>query len=225
MSAVNDGVVRDYFETLGFLTIQPRKYAVPGRQKRPDEEVDLIVQNPRLATQTIPAHMVWTGADLARIARAVVAVRGWHTERFSVSRLDQTPDILGFVEAESMRFAVRTMGTRDMAWILCLPRLPASGVLKQQTIETLRARGVHGILSFETILRELIARVEINRNYERSDLLQMIRLLKNYDLLKDVQLELFDGEGRPRRRKAADPAHPTAPPDAELPLPPSDADT
>ncbi len=39
--------------------------------------------------------------------------------------------------------------------------------------------------------------IEINRNYRKSDLLQIIRILKNYGFFKEPQLELF----RPKRRK------------------------
>jgi hypothetical protein len=83
--------------------------------------------------------------------------------------------------------------------VLCLPRLPASGELKAKTIEFVRQKGLDGVISFSTILAELIRRVEINRNYDKSDILQMIRLFKNYDLLKDPQMELF-GRAAPTRR-------------------------
>ena len=33
-------------------------------------------------------------------------------------------------------------------------------------------------------------KIEINQNYSKSDTLQVMRLLKNYDLLKDTQLDL-----------------------------------
>ena len=51
--------------------------------------------------------------------------------------------------------------------------------------------------------RKFIARIqaeddEINRNYQKADLLQIIRILKNYDFFKENQLELFKG-----KRKAA----------------------
>jgi hypothetical protein len=66
-------------------------------------------------------------------------------------------------------------------------------------VALLKERGVDGIISFRTILQELISRVEVNRNYRKSDTLQMIRILKNYDLLKDPQMDLFaGGEGRKR---------------------------
>ena len=79
----------------------------------------------------------------------------------------------------------------------CLPRLPASGDLKDQAITLLREKGIDGVISFETMLTDLIARVDINRNYEKSDLLQTIRILKNYGLLKDSQLDFFE---KPRKR-------------------------
>ena len=44
---------------------------------------------------------------------------------------------------------------------------------------------------------DLIEHTEVNRNYQKSDLLQLIRILKNYDLFKEPQLELF----KSRRKK------------------------
>ena len=38
---------------------------------------------------------------------------------------------------------------------------------------------------------DLVARTEANRNYQKSDLLQTIRILKNYDFFKGPQMELF----------------------------------
>ena len=47
------------------------------------------------------------------------------------------------------------------------------------------------------MLADLIDQIEVNRNYQKSDLLQIIRILKNYDLFKEPQLELF----KSRRKK------------------------
>jgi hypothetical protein len=55
----------------------------------------------------------------------------------------------------------------------------------------LREKGVDFVLLFPTMLRELMRHVEVSKNYEKSELLQTLRILKNYDLLKDEQLELF----------------------------------
>jgi len=203
MSAVNEWVVREYFEILGYLVSQPRKYVVPGRQKQAEEEVDLVVLNPRVKEHQVPSGMLWGAAELSSVARAVVSVRGWHTERFYASTFESAPDILRFVEEDSVRYAGRLLGSESMARILCLPRLPASGKLKDQTIGLLKKKGVDGVISFRTMLAELIVRVDTKRNYEKSDILQVIRLLKNYDLIKDTQLELF-GRKRPKKKAAVD---------------------
>lgn len=196
MSAVNEWVVREYFESLGYLVIQPRKYVVPGRQKRADEEVDFVVCNPRISAHRVPGHLVWSTEDLKGVARAVVGVRGWHTDRFYVSTFEHAPDILRFAEADSIRFAAKFLGSGSMAKILCLPRLPASGELKKKTIRVLKNKGIDGVISFRTMLLELVSRVDTNKNYEKSDLLQVIRLLKNYGLLKDSQMDMFEKKKR-----------------------------
>ena len=49
------------------------------------------------------------------------------------------------------------------------------------------------------MLGHLVNQVEPNRNYQKSDLLQLIRILKNYEFFKEPQLDLFRTK-RARRR-------------------------
>jgi len=212
MSAVNEAVVREYFERLGYLVSQPRKHVVPGRRKKPDEEVDMVVLKPTVVEHRVPEHLLWNTADLQTVARAVVAVRGWHTGRFYASTFEQEPDILRFVEPAPLRFAAQQLGTAEMARILCLPDLPASGELKEKSLRFLKDKGIDGVLSFRTMLTELVHGVDRNKNYEKSDVLQVLRLLKNYGLLRDPQLDLFSGRRPARRRVRAAPAAPAAGP-------------
>jgi hypothetical protein len=213
MSAVNEAVVREYFESLGFLVSQPRKYSIPGRPKTAEEEMDLLVFNPSATAHVVSPELIWNTAAIRGLQRAVVGVRGWHTERFYVSTFEQTPDILRFAERKSTDAAARLLGSDAFAKILCLPRLPASGELKDQTIAALRKKGIDGVVSFSTMLAELVSFVECHKNYEKSDLLQTIRLLKNYDLLKDPQMEFF---ARHRSRRS-----PTKKGDESAPAPDS----
>ena len=71
-----------------------------------------------------------------------------------------------------------------------IPGLPRDAKMRERSIELLRVKGVDGVISFRAILQDLLTGVKTNRNYEKSDLLQILRLLKNYDLLKEPQLEL-----------------------------------
>jgi hypothetical protein len=191
MSAVNEWVVREFFESLGYFVSQPRKHVSGGRQRTLEEELDLLVYKPTIAEQQLPDHLVWSVADLDTVARAVIGVRGWHTDRFYASTFQRTPELLRFAENGPMRHARQRIGPGDTAKVLCLPRLPAGGALKAATVAFLREHGIDGIISFRTMLHELVRRVDKKRNYEKSDLLQVIRLLKNYDLLSEDQLDLF----------------------------------
>lgn len=217
MAAVSEWVVREYFEMLGFLVTEPRKYAVSGRKKA-EEEVDLLIINPQVREHKLPDRLVWHTEDIRTVARAVVAVRGWHTDRFYASTFEEK-EMLRFVEPGAIRFASRALGADSMAKILCLPRLPASGDLKDKAVKVLQDKGVNGIISFETILAELIDRVDTNRNYEKSDLLQILRILKAYDFIKeDLQLEMFaKPHRRPGKRRASDSAAPKDSPSSENP--------
>lgn len=201
MSAVNEAIVREYFEVLGFLVSQPHKYVPSGRRKHLEEEADLVVVNPSVKEQKIPEHMVWNSADLKGVAQAVVGVRGWHTERFSAATFGQTPDILRFAEDDAVRLIEKRIGAGSIAKILCLPRLPASGELRQETIRVLKEKGINGVISFETMLLELVSRIDRNKNYEKSDILQVVRILKSYGLLKDSQMDFFGKRGKRRSSK------------------------
>ncbi|HEV8072814.1 MAG TPA: hypothetical protein VGP21_01685, partial [Opitutaceae bacterium] len=69
---------------------------------------------------------------------------------------------------------------------------------RTQSVQMLKERGVDAIISFRAMLLDIIDKVEINKNYRKSDTLQVMRILKNYDLLKDAQLDLL-----PERSAAA----------------------
>jgi len=198
MSAVDETIVREYFEAHGFLVCQRRKYIVQSRKKTSDEEVDLIVLNPR-ATGERPAEFEIDSAALARVPRAIVAVKGWHTETFAPGVLAHQPKIFRFVEKRALDEAARLVGGDGLLKLLIVPGLPRDEKTRQRSIEVLKSKGVDGVISFRAILQELIAGVKTNRNYQKSDLLQILRLLKNYDLLREPQLEL---KLKPKNRKS-----------------------
>jgi len=80
--------------------------------------------------------------------------------------------------------------------ILVLPGIPTAEPHRSEVVKLLRERGVDGVISFRSMLGDIIQKVEVNRNYAKSDLLQVLRLLKAYDLVKEPQMELFKESGR-----------------------------
>lgn len=203
--AVSETIVREFFEMHGLLVHQRRKFVAPSG--RDEEEIDFLVLNPQPRPAAEPWPFVLGAGELSRISRAIVVVKGWHTETFSFARLERVPGIYRFVEADVLEQARSFFGgDAPIQRLLVLPALPQDEEGRAQSIELLRSKGVDAVLPFRTILADLIARTESNRNYQKSDLLQIIRVLKNYDFFREPQLELFKAR-RPRR-----PATPAAEP-------------
>lgn len=199
MSAIDEGIVREYFEQNGFLVRQVRKYQVQSRRKTGDEEVDLIVYNPAYARNSRRPDFFLFANELVYIHRAIVVVKGWHSGTFTPNMLKSSPEIFRFLEEnvakEVKRFFPVDAGepgnAPDVTKILVLPSLPTAEPFRSQSVAMLKEHGVDGIISFRSMLLDIIERVEINKSYGKSDTLQVIRILKNYDLLKDAQLDLM----------------------------------
>ena len=138
-------------------------------------------------------------SDLRNVSRAIVSVKGWHTTRFSPATLRSSADIFNFLEKDVLKKAEELFsidpdnaeGLGLMKKILVLPGLPTQEPRRTQSIELLRENGVDAVLSFRAMLQDIIAKIETNHNYEKSDLLQTLRILKNYDMIQTPQMELF----------------------------------
>ena len=191
MSAVSEWIVREYFESLGFLVRQPTKYQVSARSKLAEEEIDLLAVNPNPAEYKKQEGILWGANELRGVARAVIGVRGWHTERFSPAVIELSPEIFRFAEESTVKHIAQDLGQGPVTKILCLPELPSAGPMRTQAMALFRDKGIDGVILFRTMLLELADRIDVNKNYEKSDVMQILRILKNYDLLKDAQLELF----------------------------------
>ncbi len=208
MAAFDENIVREYFELHGFLVRQLRKYQVQSRRKLAEEEIDLLVFNPAFAkTERKPGFLLFS-SELPYIHRAVVVVKGWHSLRFTPSMLRSSSEIFAFLEKNVLKQAEALFNvphdedrTDDyLLKTLVLPGLPTAEPHRSESIRLLRERGVDGIISFRSMLIDIMAKVESNRNYQKSDILQILRILKIYDLVKEPQLELFGGRRREQRR-------------------------
>lgn len=210
MSAIDEGIVREYFEQNGFLVRQPRKYQVQARRKTGDEEVDLVVFNPAWQRGARKPGFFLFSNELPYVRQAVVAVKGWHTGVFTPTMLKSSPEIFGFLEEKVLKDATRFFpanagdeSSGAFTKILVLPSLPTAEPFRSQSVELLKERGVDAIISFRAMLLDLLDKVEINQNYTKSDTLQVMRILKNYDLLKDAQLDLLSERTAARRGKGS----------------------
>jgi hypothetical protein len=212
MSAIDEGIVREYFEQNGFFVRQARKYSVTARKKTGEEEIDLLVSNPAWQRGGREPDFFLFANELPFIQRAVVSVKPWHTNVFTPNILRSSPEIFGFLEQNVLKqvpsfFEAAAPGDEAGARvtkILVLPALPTAEPFRSQSVALLKERGVDAIISFRAMLTDLIEKIESNQNYSKSDTLQVMRILKNYDLIKDTQLELPVGREPSVRKPRGD---------------------
>ena len=200
MPAVSETIVREYFELHGFLVRQHRKFVAPNRNADDEDDIDFFVLNPQPQPRPAEFPFVLTSAQLAFVNRAIVVVKGWHTETFSTARLEKIPKIFRFVAPKAFQQAARAFGSDGTPLkLLVVPALPQESKSRDETIALLRSKGIDGVIPFRTMLADLVSETEANRNYQKSDVLQIIRILKNYDFFKGPQMELFRTKGRKSR--------------------------
>src|SRR6266571_7073291 len=100
MTHLNEEIARVFFEISGFLVRSNLPYRI-GKGS-PDSDIDLLIQN-TAPTGDPPREMILSAAKLQGIHRAIVEVKGYHTERFSPSILDER--MFRFTTADATRAA------------------------------------------------------------------------------------------------------------------------
>lgn len=199
MAGIDEHIVREYFELNGFLVRQLRKYAVQARAKRSEEQIDLLIYNPAHQKSSARPNFILFANDLPLIQRAVVVVKAWHSKKFTSSTLRASSEIFNFLEKDVLKkadelFALSEKEMKELGpvrRILVLPGLPTHEPHRSDTVRLLQQNGVDGIISFRSMLQDIVSKVEINHSYSKSDLLQILRILKNYDMIKSPQMDLF----------------------------------
>ncbi len=194
MAGFDDNLVREYFELNGFFTRTAAKPGATARARRSDEPGLLQVLNPSPRVGAEPGFQLF-GADLAGLAGAVVAVKGLPAKGLTAAML-RRGDFLDFIRKEAAPAAKEAFADPAPAGeraprVLVLPGLPAQEPPRSESIALLRAQGVDHVLTFRTILENLIQTAETGGAAGRSDTLQLLRLLRAYDMVNAAQLELF----------------------------------
>jgi hypothetical protein len=200
MSGFDENIVKEYFELNGFFVRQLRKYQVQSRKKRFDEEIDMLIYNPKAKAKSSLSGFQLFSQDIHNIRQAIVVVKAWHSSKFTPAMLRSGTKVFDFLKKEVLSKASdyfdvseieSSKDKQSFKKILVIPSLPSGDPHRSESIALLKEQGVDGIISFATILECLIRNVEVNNSYQKSDLLQLLRILKIYDMLKEPQMTFF----------------------------------
>lgn len=204
MTGFDENIVREYFELNGFLTAQLRKYSVRSRKKLAEQVVDLLVYNPAAPLEGPEPNFQLFSSDMAAIRQAVVGVHGWQHTRVTPAMLKSSARMLDFIKKDVLGQVEALFNLEDAERppdllenggayrkILVLPGMPTADPQRSECIALLQASRVDGVIAFSTILENLLRKVEVNHSYRKSELLQLLRVLKVYDMAKEPQLQLL----------------------------------
>ena len=102
MSAIDEDIVREYFEHNGFLVRQVRKHAVQSRKKSTDDElIDLLVLNPAFVRgERRPDFFLFTSEFAFRASRDALSERLAHVCVLSGNTADKQPGHFSFPRAK-----------------------------------------------------------------------------------------------------------------------------
>ena len=168
------------------------------------EAVALMINKPEAEKEQSITNFQLFSADMESIKQAVVVVRSWYLSEFSPELLKSSSKLFNFLKKnvfnQSEEYFSKESFENDKIWesisnsysnIIVLPGLPSNDPHRSESIEILKANGIDGIITYSTVLESLLRQVQANIIYQKSDLLQLMRILKIYNMVKDPQMTLF----------------------------------
>lgn len=197
MDGLEEIIAREYFEQNGFL-VRRVSTPWPAQRKKQPEGSDLMVVRCAAQPPERPPGFFLFSSELPLLRQAVILIRGWHALRSppiprtsaQIHRFITQTVMKTFVEKENL---LNEPPNDVTGWlkILLLPHLPTAEPFRTQIVEILQAARVGGVISFRAMLSDLVGRAELDGPADRSAVPGTIRLLRQYDLLRDSQLDLF----------------------------------
>jgi hypothetical protein len=193
MSDVNLQLVQEYLELHNFMVLTRRKYRLTKREASGEQNIVLVATNLKPEKLDHPLPVTLGPGDIAGVQRAALDVKGWHTDVFSSTIFEARQNIFGFVSQPALEYAEEVFGTTEFSRILVVSELPGAAEGRAKAEAVVKEHGVDHLLEFPTILRGILGLIQTNHNYTESDVLQLLRIMKRYHLVKDTQLEFeFD---------------------------------
>lgn len=201
MTRIEESIVRNYFESNGFLVrrLHRERSSSRARKQEPDYR-DFAVTNmaPPMDNRE-PGFQLFSN-DLPLIRKAVVFVRTPVGRLNSINSLSGSNEMARFIEKELTRspdetFAisdelVTRAGPHTFFRILVIPGLPSKDPHRLEAMRRLQTIEIDAVISIRSMLQDLSVRMERQSPNNDSDLMETLRLLKTFDMLKSPQMEI-----------------------------------
>jgi len=195
MADVNLQLVREFFE-LNLCRVLTQWQQAHPRDQAGESGIMLYIENTAPNDAVAPEFVLRPG-DISGIHRAIVDVRAWHGDRMYPSVVASNPILTQLVDAGAFAQARTHFGGNDFTSILVVSELPGTADLRARAVTLLQQSGIGHILEFPVVLRDLLDKVSAGTAYPASTTLQLLRILKRYRFIRNLQMEFsFPTEAR-----------------------------
>lgn len=189
MTDTNIKLVREFLEAHHFSVLTNRKFHLQKAEPTGPYNIDLLARNMQYVEPETEVPVRLRAEHMRHLPNVIVDVKGRHSDRLSSYHV-AAPEMFYFVSPNALEHARMLFGGAPFKSILVISEAPATEAVWHKMERVLRENGVDHVLEFPTLLSFLIDHVEVNLNYVESETLQLLRLLKRYNLVKGLQLEL-----------------------------------
>ncbi|MCH6257156.1 hypothetical protein MLD52_11410 [Puniceicoccaceae bacterium K14] len=197
MLKLDETIVQEYFEYNGFLVKALRKACPQAKRSLADEGASLYVKNSNFVSGgRDPAFTIFS-SELRYMDSAIICVRGWHEDKAALATMTDGAEVAKYVETKISKKiskwfpqdVLESIGIKEAPMkILVAPVFPMHEQYRREIERVLREHGIDAILSFKSLLVDLIEHVNTKEVYPKSESLQLIRMLKTFDLVKSSQM-------------------------------------
>jgi len=200
MPLLDEAIIREYLEQNGFLTRSLRKTRSQSKKNAKEEGLDLYASNPNFISGGRAPSFLLFSSELRYVKSMVICIRGWHADKAALASMNSGPDILKILESNVLKKVeswiavdeeMKELVDESTMKVLVAPVFPTQEAYRRQCAAALREKGVDAIISFRSVLLDLIDRSDTKLVYPKSESMQMLRVLKTFDLIKDSQRDFL----------------------------------
>lgn len=199
MASFDEDIVREYFELNQFFVRQLQKHFVYSGRKTDKDIVGLLIYNPAVSQADPGTKFQLFSADMTSVQQALVLVHNWQYTRVTPTILKNNKRLFDFLKREALNplnaLPSDLAGTGEnleaFRKIAVIPGFPTTNPYRDECIALFKERGIDNVIAFSTILEDCLRQIEMNHSYNKSKLLQLMRVLKIYDMIQSPQMRLF----------------------------------
>lgn len=183
-------LVRIYFEINGFY-VKNTNQGIAGTPRKIGDYTILNIKNSN-CPESGKLNFQLFGSDISKLKEAQILIRPHHLEKTTLKTVKNGAKLLSLIKKDINNFGKHDPFDDSSHFrILITPGFPKENIHREELITILKNYSIDAVLSYRTVFENILKNIDLNQRYPKDSPLELLRLLKIYDLIQGPQLELF----------------------------------